>query len=117
MLFAGVSPVICVPDAGCVWLEVMVVVVKLRMLFAPVLLSSVLALFTAPIGRPIEFGFLSFDASIAPSFLCEAPGRRVLSACEIREELRLSCYREEPVERKLCSFSSLQLLRPCWAVL
>jgi hypothetical protein len=59
MLLAGVSPAFCLLGAGCAWLEV----VKLRMLFAPAPLSIVFALLTAPVGRPIGFSFLFFDAS------------------------------------------------------
>jgi hypothetical protein len=85
-LFAGVSPAFWVLDAGCVWL------VKLRMLlFALAFLSSVFALFTAPIGRPVGSNFLFFDASSASSVLCDAPGGRLLSACESLEDSVKNC--------------------------
>jgi hypothetical protein len=68
-MFAGVLPAFWVLNAGCVWL------VKLRMLlFALAFLLSVFALFIAPIGRPVGFNFLFFDASSASSVLCDAPG-------------------------------------------
>jgi hypothetical protein len=61
ILLAGETPAFAfyLLGADCDWL----VIVKLRMLFAPAPLSSVFTLLIAPVERPIGFGFLFFNAS------------------------------------------------------